>query len=229
MTIFVDLVNLLLVRLNEVTLETSGDGFDTVRGPQALAKAAINNSVRQILQNTQEWPFLKTTYTQTLTDGVREYDYPADWSSSDISTFYLKKTSGLDNDPRKLTALTYEEYVEKYRALDDSGKEGSPEFIYQTYENKFGVSPTPNAAYEVEYVYWSFPAEMSLYNDTCVIPSRFNHTIIDGAMMYMMRFRSNDQSAAIHQQAFDDGIRSMRRVLLDDQTHIRSTVIAGRG
>ena len=44
-------------------------------------------------------------------------------------------------------------------------------------------------------------------------------------MMYMMRFRSNDQSAMIHQQNFQDGIRSMRRILMDDPLNLRSTVI----
>ena len=49
--------------------------------------------------------------------------------------------------------------------------------------------------------------------------------LIDGAMMYLMIFRSNDQSAAIHQQNFENGIRSMRRVLMDDPLDVRSTVI----
>jgi hypothetical protein len=229
MTNFVNLVNLLLVRMNEVPFDTSGDGFDTTRGVQALAKAAINNSIRMILQDTQEWPFLKTTYTQTLTAGTREYAYPSDWSSSDTDTYYLKKTSGIDNEPKRLSVIGYEEYVDQHRVLDDNGRTGSPQLIYQTYERKFGVSPVPDEAYEIEYVYWSFPDSLELFNDHCVIPGRFDHTIVDGAMMFMMRFRSNDQSAAMHQQAFEEGIKAMRRVLLDDPMHVRSTVIAGRG
>lgn len=229
MTNFVSLTNLLLIRMNEVTLDTAGDGFDTVRGVQSLAKNAINNSVRLILQDGQEWPFLKSTYVQTLTPGIREYSFPADWSSSDVDTYYLKKTSSLDNQPKKLHTVSYEEYTELHRATDDNGQEGPTELIYQTYGNSFGVSPTPDEAYEVEYVYWSFPEDLNLYSDECVVPTRFNHTIVDGAMMFMMRFRSNDQSAAIHQQSFENGLKSMRRVLLDDPTSIRSTVIAGRG
>lgn len=229
MTNFVDLTNLLLVRMNEVTLDTGGDGFGSVRGVQALAKNAVNNSIRLILQEAQEWPFLKTTYTQTLTSGVREYGYPTDFSSVDVDSFYLKKTSGLDNEPKKLKVISYEEYLDNYRALDDNGRTGSPEFIYQTYEGKFGVSPTPDEAYEIEYIYWVFPDDLALYNDECTIPTRFNYTIIDGAMMFMMRFRSNEQSAAIHQSNFEKNIKAMRRVLLDDPIHIRSTVISGRG
>ena len=58
-----------------------------------------------------------------------------------------------------------------------------------------------------------------------IIPDRFKYIIIDGAMVYMMRFRSNEQSAQIHQQKFKDGIKVMRRLLLDDPISIRSTMI----
>jgi len=228
MTTYVQLVNKLLVRLNEVSLDIAGDGFDTARGPQALAKAAVNNGVRLIVQEAQEWPFLKNTTTQVLTPGTREYDYPSDWSSSDTDTFYLKYNSSLENAPGVLTPLTYEGYTKQYRYADDTGRTGAPEYVYQTYDSKFGVSPTPDQAYEVEYVYWSVPNDMIAYDDECIIPSRFDHVVIDGAMIYMMRFRSNDQSASIHQQSFNEGVKAMRRILFDDVHTLRSTVIPGR-
>jgi len=229
MATYVTLVNELLRRLNEVTLDTAGDGFDTVRNVQALAKDAINNSIRNILQTGQEWPFLKVTYTQTLTAGTRLYDFPADFASVDWDTFYIKQLSSTSNTPSFLPTVSFEEYTQRYRGLDDQADSGSgisaPQRVYQTYESKFGVTPVPDNAYEIEYVYWKFPADLVLFNDTCLIPDRFNHVLIDGAMMYMMRFRSNDQSAAIHQQNFDNGIRSMRRILMDDPLDIRSTVV----
>jgi len=229
MATYVTLVNELLRRLNEVTLDTAGDGFDTVRNVQALAKDAINNSIRNILQTGQEWPFLKVTYTQTLTAGTRLYDFPADFASVDWDTFYIKQLSSTSNTPSFLPTISFEEYTQRYRGLDDQADSGSgisaPQRVYQTYESKFGVTPVPDNSYEIEYVYWKFPADLVLFNDTCLIPDRFNHVLVDGAMMYMMRFRSNDQSAAIHQQNFDNGIRSMRRILMDDPLDIRSTVV----
>jgi len=39
----------------------------------------------------------------------------------------------------------------------------------------------------------------------------------------MMRFRSNEQSAAVHQNDFVEGIKMMRRVLVDDNLSLRST------
>ena len=227
-TTYVTLVNKVLVRMNEVTLDIAGDGFDSVRNVQALAKEAVNSSIRMILQDAQEWPFLKTTYTQTLSAATRQYDFPSDMATVDWDTFYLKKLAAKDNQPTVLKPVSYEEYIQTYRSRDDTGDaagDGAPSYVYQTYEEKFGVTPVPDAAYEVEYVYWSSPDDMTLYNDVCVIPSRFDHVIIDGAVMFMMRFRSNEQSAAIHQNNFEDGIKAMRRVLIDDDLNIRSTVI----
>lgn len=86
----------------------------------------------------------------------------------------------------------------------------------------------PDAAYEIEYRYWSFPDDMIQYNDTCVIPDRFKTVVVDGAMMYMMRFRANDQGGEIHKQKFEDGIDNMRRLLLDSPLYVTSTVIPGR-
>jgi hypothetical protein len=227
-TNYVTLVNKVLVRMNEVLLDVAGDGFDSVRNVQALAKDAVNNSVRLILQDGQEWPFLKQTQTQVLTAGTRQYDFPADMSTVDWDTFYLKLLASRDNEPVALRPISYEEYTQRFRGRDDTGDasgDGAPQYVYQTYEEKFGVTPVPDDVYEVEYVYWSFPADLAQYNDTCIIPSRFDHVIIDGAVMFMMRFRSNEQSAAIHQNNFQDGIKAMRRLLLDDDLAIRSTVI----
>ncbi len=229
MATYVDLTNQLLRRLNEVTLDAAGDGFTTVRNGQGLVKDAVNNSIRLIIQDGQEYPFLKTTNTQTLTTAQRTYDFPTNMGSVDWDSFFLKKTTGLDNTPRHLKTITYNDYLQNYRTQDDEGDQtngiGKPLYVYQTLEEKFGVTPLTDAAYEVEYIYFSYPDDLVLYTDTMIIPDRFKHVVIDGAIMFVMRFRSNEQSAAIHQQNFEEGIKAMRRILLDDNLYVRSTVI----
>lgn len=229
MSTFVQLTNELLRRLNEVPLDTAGDGFVTVRNVQSVAKDAINSSLREIYQNGQEWNFLKTTYTQTLTAGTREYNFPSNFSTVDWETFYLKKHSTQENAPRILKPMSYEEYLSNFRSSDDEGDqvngEQAPERVFQTFDEKFGVTPIPNSDYEVEYVYWTTPSTLTAFDDVCAVPERFNHVILDGAMAYMMHFRSNEQSAAIHQSKFDSGIRSMKRILFDDKLYLRSTMI----
>ncbi len=223
---YVTLVNQLLRRLNEVALDTAGDGFATVKGVQALAKDAINNSIRHILQDGQEFPFLKTTYSHTLTALQSEYSFQADFSKVDWDSFFLKVHVTDANEPRALKPISYEAYQQGYRVLDEVNTTGAaPIVVYQTNEEKFGISPPPKTDYVVEYVYFAFPVDLDLYTDTTLIPARFNHTLIDGAMMYLMRFRSNDSQAQIHQANFEQGIKAMRRLLLDESLRVRSTVI----
>ncbi len=229
MSTYVELTNELLRRLNEVPVDIAGADFTSLRNVQATAKDAINSSLREIYQTGQEWPFLKTTYTQTLTAGTREYSFPTTYSSVDWETFYLKKNATKENTPTVLQAIAYEEYISSYRPIDDLADQvngdSAPIKVYQTFGDSFGVTPIPDAAYEIEYVYWSVPTSLVNYNDTCVVPERFNHVIIDGAMAYMMHFRSNEQSANMHQQKFEQGIKSMKRVMFDDELRLRSTVI----
>ena len=231
MATYVALVNELLRRINETTLDTGGDGFGDARNLQGIAKDAINSSTREILQTSQEWPFLITTYTETLTIGTGTYAWQSDVSKIDWDSFYLKRLSSQNNEPKKLTVLTYVDYLRQYRPNEDTSGTGgydTPQFIYKTEERKYGVTPIPDAEYEIEYRYWSFPSDLIDFDDVSIIPDRFKHVLIDGAMMYMMRFRSNEQSAAIHQQNFVNGIDNMRRLLLDSPAYITSTVRANR-
>lgn len=231
MATYVDLVNQALRRVNEVELDIGGDGFGSARNLQALAKDAINSSVREILQLAQEWPFTLTTYTQTLTAGTGVYAFAADASKVDWDTFYIKRLSAKGNTPEKLPVITYEDYLRYHRTGEDTGGTDAynvPVKVYQTQDMKFGVTPLPDDAYEIEYRYWAYPSDMSVYNDTCIIPDRFNTVVVDGAVMYLMRFRANEQSAALHQQKFEDGMDNMRRLLLDAPMYLTSTVIAGR-
>ena len=227
-TTYITLVNDLLRRLNEVTLTTSGEGFSTAKNVQAIAKDAINNSIREILQDGHQFPFLKTTTTQTLTAGTGTYDLPTDTASVDWETFYLQALSSAGNTASSLPIIPFEEYVRIYKAIEENagtGGRSSPDLVYQTSEEKFGVTPLPDAAYVIEYVYYKFPADLSAFDDEMIIPDRFKYIIIDGAMVYMMRFRSNEQSAQIHQAKFQEGIKSMRRLLLDDPLFVRSSMI----
>jgi hypothetical protein len=226
MSNYVTLVNKLLVRLNEVPLDPGGVGFGATRNVQELAKNAINDSVRLIVQTGEEWPYLKVTYTQTLTPNVRVYNFPANFASADWETFYLKKSA--TNSPKFLPSVDYQKYIQNYRTLDDENTTGGiPEMVYDTLSDSFGVYPNPNAAYEIENTYWSVSADMQAYTDECIIPTRFDHVIVDGAMMIMMRFRSNEQSAAVHQNNFENGIRLMRRTVIDQPLRVTSTMIEG--
>ena len=226
MSTFLSLTNELLRRLNEVQIDQAD--FANVKNVQALAKDAINSSIRQMLQDAQEWPFTLVTYEQTLVAGTNAYNFPADYSKADWDTFYIKQLTSENNTPKKLNLITYDQYLTYYRSVEDlSGETGrtDPDYVYMTQDTKFGVTPVPDASYVVEYRYWKYPADLIAFDDTAVIPDRFKHVVIDGAMMYMMLFRSNEQSATLHSQKFEDGIKMMRRLVVDQSVNVVSTII----
>ena len=237
-TTYITLVNDLLRRMNDVTLDVGGDGFSTAKNVQGIAKDAINNSIREILQDGHQFPFLKRTKSQTLTAGTGTYSFPVTDTSTtpitlglasvDWDTFYLNILASSSNSPKALPVISFDQYIKNYKASEESSGTGGrsvPNVVYQTSEEKFGISPIPDAAYIIDYVYYGFPEDLSAFTDTMIIPDRFKHIVIDGGMMYMMRFRSNEQSAQIHQQKFKEGMKIMRRLLLDDPISVRSTVI----
>lgn len=226
MATYLSLTNELLRRVNEVQMDSNA--FETARNIQATAKDAINASVREILNQGQEWPFLLVTQTQLTVAGTSEYSLPADCSSVDWDSFYIRQRVDQTNTPQKLEVMPYTEYLRHYRGRDESGGTASreaPRRVYMTQDSKFGLTPPPDKEYTIEYKYWSFPSEMSIYSDVCVIPDRFKGVIIDGGLMFLMMFRSNEQAATIHKDKFDNGIRTMRRLLMDDSVSMVSTMI----
>jgi hypothetical protein len=203
--------------------------FSGARNVQALAKQAINSSVRELMHSAQEWPFALTTYSQTLaTNGTATYNFPSDTSSVDWESFYLKQLTAANNEPRRLPVLAYPEYLDTLRPIDEAagaGGYGPTQAVVQTQESKFSITPPADQAYVIEYKYWSFPADMAEPTDTCIVPTRFDSVIIDCAMTYMMIYRSNEQSANLHRERFEQGIKTMRRLLMDEPLAMRSTMI----
>ena len=62
--------------------------------------------------------------------------------------------------------------------------------------------------------------------DVAIIPERFRHVIIDGAMYYAYLFRGNSQDAVIMRDKFDEGIKQMRSMLVNRTEYVRSTAVS---
>jgi hypothetical protein len=225
MTTFLSITNEVLRRLNEVQLDTNE--FTSARNVQALAKDAVNSSIREILQNAQEWYFTLETSTQTCAVGQGTYTFPADFSKADWDTFYIQSLNE-ENNASWLPLLTYDEYVKYHKAREEMSGEGgydTPTNVYMTQGQGFGLTPKPKSEYIIEYRYWKFPPDLILPTDVLIIPERFKHVVIDGAMMYMMQFRSNDQNYTFYKEKFNEGIKIMRRLVEDYPVRVNSTVL----
>jgi hypothetical protein len=79
--------------------------------------------------------------------------------------------------------------------------------------------------YEVVYEYYRVPVDLLISTDVPAVPERFRHVVIDGAMYHAYMFRSNEQSANLAKNKFEEGIKRMRTMLVNRVSYMRSTAI----
>lgn len=225
---YLGLVNDINKRLNEVELTSSN--FSSAKGFYSSAKDAVNASIRHINQSQFEWPFNHVEEEEILTPGVVRYAYPADAKTVDFDSFRIKRNDTFGNTTQKLTLLSYEEYLEKY--LDDEYNTSNtsiraiPRYVFRTPDQKFGLYPTPDKAYELVYEYYSLSVDLEGATDVPTLPEQFRSVIIDGAMYYAYTFRGNTEDAAVHMQKFDKSIKDMRSLYINRYEYIRDTRVS---
>lgn len=223
---FLGLVNDVNTRLNEVQLTSSN--FGTATGFYQQAKDAVNSSIRYINQSQYEWPFNHVEQEEELSAGTTRYSLPSDCKSVDIDSFRIKRNATLGNGTVKLSVLSYEEYLENNVDQEyntSTGIRGIPQHVFQTPNFEYGVTPPPKDDYEIVYEYFRYPVDMISATDVPIVPERFRHVVVDGAMYYAYLFRSNSQDAVILRDKFEDGIKQMRSMLVNRTEYVRSTAI----
>lgn len=223
---FLGLVNDVNARLNEVQLTSSN--FSSASGFYIHAKDAVNSSIRYINQSAFEWPFNHVEQDQTLTAGQIRYDYPADTKTVDMDSFRIKRNDSFGNETRKLTLMSYEDYLDNHIDAEYNTSEGVrtlPRYVFRTPDRQYGVYPSPDKAYELVYEYYTLPTDLSAATDVPTIPNQFRHIIIDGAMFYAYLFRGNTQDSGLMFEKFETGIKDMRSIYINRYEYVRDTRI----
>lgn len=220
---FLGLVNDINKRVNEVPLTEVN--FGSAVGFYDTAKNAVNSAIRQINHEQFEWPFNHNTQTETLVVGQTRYTLPLTTKTVDYDTFRLKGSVTFNNNTKKLSILSYEDYLETYvdQEYNASPKTGSPLYVFRTPDMKFGVVPVPDQAYEVVYEYYHLPVDMTGATDIPTIPEMFRGVIEDGAMYYVYLFRGNTQDATVSEEKFRRGVEQMRTIYINRYDYIRDT------
>lgn len=221
---FLGLVNDVNRKLNEVELTSAN--FATATGFYSAAKDSVNSAIRYINQSAYEWPFNHVEAEETLTAGDVRYGLPSDTKTVDFDSFRIKRNNTLGNDTRKLTLISYEDYLDKYLDAEysnDTSLRGVPSYVFRTPSQQYGVYPPPAAAYELVYEYYRLPVDLLKYSDVPSLPEQFRHVIVDGAMHYAYFFRGNSQDATLHMQKFEDGIKNMRSIYINRYDYVRDT------
>ena len=179
---YLGLVNDVNRRLNEVELTTSN--FSTATGEYGMIKDAVNASIRYINQHEYEWPFNHVTADETMTAGVVRYAFPTDAKTVDFDSFRIKRNDTLGNDTKRLTILSYEEYLNKHVDIEynTSSARGVPDYIFRTPNQEFGFVRAPDKAYEYVYEYYRLPVDLLNTTDVPTVPEQFRYIIVNGAM-----------------------------------------------
>lgn len=223
---FLGLVNDVNRRLNEVELNATN--FADAVGYYAQAKDAVNSALRHINFTQFEWPFNHVMQTETLSQGVTRYSFPADLKTVDMDTFRIKASTTFNNNSKKLRILSYEEYLDKYVDQEYNTQANGtdiPRFVFKTPDMGYGVSPAPKENYEIVYEYYRVPVDLIDATDVPGVPEVFRHIVTDGAMYYAYLFRSDLEAADRVLAKFEQGIRDMRTIYINRYEYVRSTVI----
>lgn len=225
---FLSLVNDVGLRLNETQLASSN--FATSRGVYSSMKEAVNSAIRHINQDQFFWPFNHNTEDLRTVPGVSRYPLPENAKYVDFQSFRLRRDAALNlNEGKKLKQLAYNEYLEKYIDQEyetDASRGGVPRHIVRTPDQQIAIVPMPNEAYRIDYEFYMTPVDLVNYDDVPSIPPQFRHVIVDGAMYYAYMFRDNLEMASMSQNKFEDGIKQMRVLLVNENIYVRSTVYA---
>lgn len=221
---FLNLTNRVLRALNEVELDMIT--FGSTYGFHSEAKSAVNAAIRKILEEEEyEWPFLHVEGNQTLVIGQSTYNLPAGCFKMDWDSFYLSATSTVS--AAHLGFINFDQYRQMIRARDlnnavISGYAVPKNVTMHQSGTKFILTPAPDAAYVVNFEYFTRPANLVAYNDTTVIPDAFEDAIFHGAMYHAYMFRDNVEQAGSAQGQMDAAVRMMRRALINRSTTMRA-------
>lgn len=221
---YLDLCNKVLRRLNEV--EIAADDFLNVRGIQALVKDAVKAAVAKINQAEFEWPFNAAEHTQTLVAGQTEYTWPDYFKVSDWNSFQIQKDDSLNVSYSTLRLIDRDVWYKSHRDADyeaGSAGRGVPSLVFQSHGNGFGVSPSPDAAYRVRFRYYLNYSDITNYNDVTRIPESFDTVIVDGALYHLYMFKDNIESAQAAYMSFQEGIKDLQTLYINNYEYIRDT------
>jgi hypothetical protein len=207
---FLSLTNRVIRKINEVELtETS---FASAKGMQAVVKDSVVDAINEINQQRWEWPYHCMIGTQVLTIGTTFYLWPSDFKSVDWQSFRISRDDALDIASKTLPEIDIDEFYKYFRDLDAAASPTGrqpPVYAFKNPAGGFGVTPSPDKAYTVEYTYFKNANVLTNFSDTTDIPTNFDNVITWGALYHMNLFRENPQGEQIAESKFKEGIGNM--------------------
>ena len=185
-----------------------------------------NLNTTAAVTNFREGFILNTTFTATAQTSFIYLEAP----SVQLDVDYVR-ISRNDIALRKLTYISYDNYLQIHKVTDDTNNKGNYSAPLRVYilpdHSAFGVSPRPNTSeYTVAYDYYTTHTDLSAHGDNMSLPDRFGTLIVDRAKYYTYMLRSDPQHAQLADRDFQRKLRLLKVDYATKNDYMRSDTIA---
>ena len=212
------------IQVRVLSPNSSSSGLIIRVGTSAGGTQNLNTT--QAVTNFREGAILNTTFTATA---QTSYIY-VESDSVQLDVDYVR-ISRNDIALRKITYISYDNYLQTYKVTDDTNNKGNYSAPLRVYilpdHSAFGVSPRPNTSeYTVHYDYYTTHTDLSLHGDNMTLPDRFGTLIVDRAKYYTYMLRSDPQHAQLADRDFQRKLRLLKVDYATKNDYMRSDTIA---
>lgn len=157
------------------------------------------------------------------------YRFSADDAASVVNIIYTEAAATVianPINPQFLPYIDFDYWRQTYLNRDLSAAPSSrqiPQNVFKTQNlGEVGITPVPDKIYEISFEYWLDANDMSATTSTCLLPTRFEQIILDGASKYCYEFREDQPMATMADARFKAGIARMRIELINRSISMQS-------
>ena len=211
------------IQVRVLSPNSSSSGLIVRVGTSAGGTQNLNTT--KAVTNFREGAILNTTFTATAQVSYIYLEAP----SVQLDVDYVR-ISRNDIALRKITYISYDNYLQSYKATDDTNNSGNYSaplrvYILPDYAT-FGVSPRPNTnEYTLSYNYYTTHTDLSAHGDNMTLPDRFRTLIVDRAKYYTYMLRSDPQHAQLADRDFQRKLRLLKVDYATRNDYMRSDTI----
>jgi len=178
-----------------------------------------NLSATLSVTNSGDGEWLTNNFTATATTtyiGLAE----ASANTVEIDTIEVVE----NEQPHKLQYISHDEWFESFSETDlnQTSKDqfALPRYVYETNDDKYGLSPIPDRVLSVTYQYFQTHSDLVAHTDIPTLPKRYHDTIVNRAKYYAYMMRANIAATQLSEKDYTEGIKRMRVELLNRKNYM---------
>ena len=149
--------------------------------------------------NFREGAILNTTFTATAQTSFITLNNTVTTTNLDVDYVRISRS---DIATRKLTFVSYDNYLQSYKPTDDTNSSSGYSTPLRVYilpdHSAFGISPRPSTnEFTASYDYYTTHTDLAAHGDTMALPDRFGSLIVDRSKYYTYMLRSDPDHASM--------------------------------